>query len=111
MRTRVSTLALGLVLGVLVLAGSAEAQTRTNERLGFAVTGVITAIRPETNTLTVKSTNDDGVTYTVTDTTSIMSGATTVKFADLQKGWHVAVNGQTEGDSRVATLIKVVKAP
>jgi hypothetical protein len=114
-RARISTLALGVVLGVLAAAvslpGSATAQKRTKEKLGFAVTGEITAIDPAAKSITVKSTNDEGVTYQVADSATILSGSKHLTLADLKKGWSVAMNGQRHGDAHTATMIKVVKAP
>jgi len=113
-RARISTLSIGLVLGLvlgLTLAGAASAQMRTKEKVGFVVTGEITAIDAAAKTLTVKSTNDEGVVYTVGDGTNIMSGAKKLAFGDLAKGQHVAINGQDEGATKRATYIKVVKAP
>jgi len=106
-----------LLVGVwagLIFSDAVNAQSRVEEKLGFAVTGEITAIDVSAKTLTVKSTNDEGVVYSVSDTASIMSGSnnpTKLTLSDLKKGWAVAVNGQRQGDARVATYIKVVKNP
>lgn len=116
-RARISTLSFGLVLGVLglvlgvTLAGAATAQMRVKEKVGFAVTGEITAVDAAAKTVTVKSTNDDGVVYAVGDGTTIMSGARKLTLGDLAKGQHVALNGQDDGATKLATYIKVVKAP
>ena len=110
MRFRVSMLLVGVVAG-LVLSDAVIAQSRVEEKVGFAVTGEITAIDVSAKKLTVKSTNDEGVVYSVSDTASIMSGSNKLTLGDLKKGWSVAMNGQSQGDARVATYIKVVKNP
>ena len=110
MRFRVSMLLVGVVAG-LVLSDAVIAQSRVVEKVGFAVTGEITAIDVSAKKLTVKSTNDEGVVYSVSDTASIMSGSNKLTLGDLKKGWSVAMNGQSQGDARVATYIKVVKNP
>jgi len=97
---------LGLVLGSAVTA-----QVRVTEKANVAATGEITAMDAATKSLTVKSTNDEGVVYVVDDTATIMKGATKLTLADLQKGWTVAVNGHDDGTRKLLTFIKVVKAP
>jgi hypothetical protein len=109
-RSRISTLMAVLVVG-LAIAGAGAAQVRTKEKVGFAVTGEITAIDVAAKSLTVKSTNDEGVVYAVNDTTNIMSGSKKLAFGDLKKGWHVVMNGQDAGATKVVTYLKVVKAP
>jgi hypothetical protein len=110
MRFRVSMLLVGALTG-LILSDAVSAQSRVEEKVGFAVTGEITAIDVSAKKLTVKSTNDEGVVYSVSDTASIMSGSNKLTFSDLKKGWSVVLNGQSQGDARVATYIKVVKNP
>jgi len=110
MRTRISTLATVLMLG-LMLASVVHAQARVTERGNVAATGEITAIDAATKSLTVKSTNDEGVVYVVDDSATIMRGATKLTLADLQKGWSVAINGHDDGTRKLLTFIKVVKAP
>ena len=113
MRFRVSMLLVGVVAG-LVLSDAVNAQTRVEEKTGFAVTGEITAIDVSAKKITVKSTNDEGIVYSVADTASIMSGSNNpskLTLGDLKKGWSVVMNGQSRGDERVATYIKVVKNP
>jgi hypothetical protein len=97
---------LGLVLGSAVTA-----QVRVKEKVNVAATGEITAIDAATKSLTVKSTNDEGVVYVVDDSATIMRGATKLTLADLQKGWSVAVNGHDDGTQKLLVFIKVVKAP
>jgi len=109
-RFRVLTVFVGLMAG-LVWASAVNAQARVEERVGFAVTGEITAIDVSAKKLTVKSTNDEGVTYMVGDGTTIMSGSSKLTLGDLKKGWAVVMNGQTQGDAKMATYIKVVKNP
>ena len=111
MHARISMLALSLLVGVAVIGGAASAQVRAKEKVGFAVTGEITAIDAAAKTITVKSTNDKGLVYKVDDTASIMSGAKKLSLGDLSKGMSVAMNGQDDGTNKVATYIKVVKAP
>ena len=110
MRTRISTLSIVLMLG-LVLGSAVTAQVRATEKVNVVATGEITAIDAATKSLTVKSTNDEGVVYVVDDTATIMKGATKLTLADLQKGWTVAVNGHDDGTRKLLTFIKVVKAP
>ena len=111
MYARISMLALALLFGVVAIGGAASAQPRVKEKVGFAVTGEITAIDAAAKTLTVKSTNDKGVAYTVSDGTTIMSGAKKLALSDLAKGMSVVLNGQDDGTTKLATYIKVVKAP
>jgi len=101
---------LALAMG-LALANPVSAQPREKEKNNIAVTGEVTALDVNGRTITVKSTNDEGVTYTVDDGTSIMSGGRTVALRDLRVGWSVALNGHRDGDTRRATYIKVVKNP
>ena len=110
MRIRISTVATVLMLG-LVLGSAVTAQVRVTEKANVAATGEITAMDAATKSLTVKSTNDEGVVYVVDDTATIMKGATKLTLADLQKGWTVAVNGHDDGTRKLLTFIKVVKAP
>jgi len=111
MRSRISTLVAAMVAG-LVLAGTANAQARVQERVSFAVTGEITALDVGARSLTVKSTNDQGVVYSVADSATILSGTNTkLAIGDLKKGWAVVMNGQDDGVTKVATYVKVVKAP
>jgi len=110
MRTRISTVAIVLMLG-LVLGSAVIAQVRVTEKVNVVATGEITAIDAATKSLTVKSTNDEGVVYVVDDSASIMKGATKLALADLQKGWSVAINGHDDGTRKLLTFIKVVKAP
>lgn len=112
MNARFSTLAAAAVLlGSLALANAAFAQARVEEKVNIAVTGDITALDPEARTITVKSTNDEGVDYTVDASATIMRGSQTLQLSDLKKGWNVVVNGHRTGDTRLLTMIKVVKAP
>jgi len=99
-----------LLLGS-ALATSAGAQARIEEKVNIAVTGDITALDAEARTITIKSTNDDGIAYTVDASATIMQGATKLELGDLKEGWNVAVNGHRTGDTRLLTFIKVVKAP
>jgi len=112
-RARISTVA--TVLAVLwlglVLASAATAQVRVEEKVNIAVTGEITAIDAAAKTLTVKSTNDEGVAYVVDGAATIMKGGQKAALGDLQKGWSVAMNGHDDGTQKLVTFIKVVKAP
>jgi hypothetical protein len=69
------------------------------------------AIDPGARTITVESTNDDGIGYEVDASATIMSGAQKLALGDLKTGWSVAMNGHRVGDTRRITMIKVVKAP
>lgn len=40
-----------------------------------------------------------------------MRGSQTLLLSDLKTGWNVVVNGHRTGDTRLLTMIKVVKAP
>jgi hypothetical protein len=95
----------------LAVADLAFAQARVEEKVNIAVTGDITALDAEARTITIKSTNDDGVSYTVDGSATIMKGGQTLQLGDLKEGWNVAVNGHRAGDTRLLTMIKVVKAP
>ena len=110
MSFHVSMLLVGVLAG-LILSDAVNAQSRVEEKVGFAVSGEITAIDVSAKKLTVKSTNDQGVVYSVSDTASIMSGSNKLTLSDLKKGWSVVLNGQSQGEARVATYIKVVKNP
>jgi len=107
-RTLVSMAAL---LWGLALAGTAAAQARVEEKINIAVTGDITALDAEARTITIKSTNDEGISYQVDGSATIMQGATKLELGDLKEGWNVAVNGHRTGETRLLTFIKVVKAP
>jgi hypothetical protein len=100
-----------VLLWSIVLAGGAAAQPRVEENVNLVVSGDITAIDADARTITVKSTNDDGIAYQVDDSATIMSGAKKLALGDLKTGWSVAMNGHRTGDARRITLIKVVKAP
>lgn len=111
-RTGNSTFAVLIALVCsLALAQTALAQARVEEKVNIAVTGDITALDAEARTITIKSTNDDGVAYTVDGAATIMQGATKLELGQLKEGWNVAVNGHRTGDTRLLTFIKVVKAP
>jgi len=110
MRTRISIVATVLMLG-LVLGSTVTAQVRVKEKVNVVATGEITAMDAATKSLTVKSTNDEGVVYVVDDSATIMNGATKVALGDLKKGWSVAINGHDDGTRKLLTFIKVVKAP
>jgi Cu/Ag efflux protein CusF len=116
MRARISALAsasllVSVVLLGLALADSASAQAREHEKVNIAVTGDITALDPATRSITIKSTNDEGVAYTVDGSATIMRGATNIKLEDLKVGWNVAVNGHDLRGQKLLTMIKVTKAP
>jgi Cu/Ag efflux protein CusF len=96
---------------ILALAGAAFAQARVKEKVNIAVTGDITELDSEARTITIKSTNDDGISYQVDGSATIMKGAQNLALGDLKTGWNVAANGHQTGDTRLLTLIKVVKAP
>jgi uncharacterized membrane protein len=97
---------------LLATADTATAQARVEERLGFAVTGDVKAIDAAAKTITIKSTNDDGVVYAVDPTATLMRGGQTIPLSDVQVGWNVAVNGQEARDgARTITMLKVTKAP
>ena len=110
MRTRISTVATVLMLA-LMLGSVADAQVRVTEKGNVAATGEITAIDAATRSVTVKSTNDEGVVYVVDESATIMNGATKLALGDLQKGWSVAISGHDDGTRKLLTFIKVVKAP
>jgi hypothetical protein len=116
MRCRISTLGSALALGSVLmwgiaLAGTATAQPRVEERLGFAVTGEITALDAAARKITVKSTNDEGKVYAVDASATIMSGSQKLALGDLKKGWTVVMNGQDDPAGKRVTYIKVAKAP
>jgi hypothetical protein len=107
--------ALTALLGGLALAlaqvSDVGAQAREEEKVNIAITGDITALDAEKRTLTIKSTNDEGVSYQVDGSASIMKGSQKLELGDLKTGWNVVVNGHRTGDTRLLTFIKVVKAP
>jgi len=114
MRPRIPTLAFALVLMAvagLALARTSNAQPRVEEKTNIAVTGDITAIDAATRSITVKSTHDEGVDYTVDGSATIMRGASKIALEDLKTGWNVVVNGHDDGTTKRITFIKVVKAP
>jgi hypothetical protein len=108
--TRIFKLALALLLG-LAWTGAAGAQPRTEEKVNLAVTGDIIAIDSAAKSVTVKSTNDEGVAYVVADNATIMKGADKIALGDLKTGWNVVMNGHDDGTTKLVTYIKVVKAP
>lgn len=114
MTARIGSYAFALLPALLLsfaLAGNAIAQARVEEKVNLAVTGEITALDADARRITVKSTNDEGIVYTVDGSATIMRGAQNVKLEDLRVGWSVVLNGHRTGESRLVTLIKVVKAP
>jgi hypothetical protein len=115
-RARISTVAAAFALASLLAApltlpGSAAAQARVEEKVNVAVTGDIVAIDAPTRVIVVRSTNDKGVVYVADASATILKGATTLKLEDLQTGWNVAINGHDDGETKLITMIKVVKAP
>jgi hypothetical protein len=110
MKTRISTLGLVALVG-LTIAAAADAQQRAEEKVNIAVTGDIQAVDAAANSITVKSTNDEGVVYRVDDSATIMRGADRIALGDLQVGWNVAMNGHDDGTTKLVTYIKVVKGP
>jgi hypothetical protein len=99
------------MLLTLALAGTAHAQARQLERGTIAATGDITTLDAAKRTITVKSTNDEGVTYSVENSATIMKGATNLKLEDLKVGWNVTVAGNELHGAKNLTMIKVMKAP
>jgi len=110
MRARISTLVLAVGVG-LVVATTVAAQVRTREKIDFAITGEITAVNSAEKTLTLESTNDKGLVYSVNDSTTLMSGGAKVTFGDLRRGMNVVANGHDDGQTRLITYLKVTKAP
>jgi hypothetical protein len=107
---RIAAIACSLVLA-LGIASVAGAQARERERGTIAVTGDITALDAATRSITVKSTNDEGVTYTVEESATIMKGGADAKLEDLKVGWNVTVAGHELRGAKSLTYIKVMKAP
>jgi hypothetical protein len=110
-QTALALALLGIVLSGLAGAGSAGAQARVEEKVNVAVTGDILAIDAAARSLTVKSTHDEGVVYTVAESATILKGADPLALGDLRVGWNVAMNGHDDGTRKLVTYIKVVKAP
>jgi Cu/Ag efflux protein CusF len=113
MRTRISVLGsvvMATVVG-LALASAVGAQPRAQEKVNVSVTGDITAIDAAARSITVKSAHDEGVTYVVEASATIMKGSAKLAFEDLATGWNVAMNGHDDGTTKSVTYIKVVKAP
>jgi hypothetical protein len=104
-----------LLTSLLLLCGAvaheSSAQARVEEKVNIAITGDVTALDPEARTITIQSTRDEGVSYQVDGAATIMKGAQNLTLGDLKTGWNVAANGHQSGDTRVLTMIKVVKAP
>jgi ABC-type Fe3+-hydroxamate transport system substrate-binding protein len=107
---RITALA-GTLLLALAVAETAGAQARETERGTIAATGDITALDAAKRTITVKSTNDEGVEYMVEESATIMRGGQTIKLDDLKVGWNVTVAGNELRDEKRLTMIKVMKAP
>lgn len=111
--TRSGALALTLaLLSSLALAHTAAAQARVEEKVNVTVTGEIVAVDATASRIVVKSTGDNGVTYDVDGSATIMSDADKLALGDLRAGWSVVLNGHRSGTGNpVATYIKVVKRP
>jgi hypothetical protein len=82
-------------LFTLGLASLAQAQQIEDTEETAAVTGEITKIDLVNHTLTIQGANDDGGTYGVDAGTGIMNGAKKIALKDLQRGWRVVVNYDT----------------
>jgi hypothetical protein len=109
-RARIATLGLVLVAG-LAVASTGFAQARVHEKVSIAVTGDIESVDAAAQSITVKSTNDEGIVYSVADNATILKGADKVSLGDLKEGWNVTMNGHDDGTTKLVTYIKVVKAP
>jgi len=107
-RIRPVAIAIAAIL-TLGVASLVHAQTIQDTEETAAITGEITRIDVAGGTLTVKGPNDDGGTYTVDKDTGIMNGAKKIALKDLQKGWRVVVNYDTNAKGSFAKLIEVVE--
>ena len=105
-----SALLLTLSVGVLMPA-MAGAQARVEEKVSFGVTGEITAVDADAQTITVKGENDEGLVYAVDGSATVLAGSEGQSLGDLAVGSSVVMNGHGDGARRVVTYIKVVKAP
>jgi Cu/Ag efflux protein CusF len=110
MQMRIATLSF-TVLAALALAATAGAQARVEEKVNLVVTGEITALDAAAQQITVKGEHDDGLVYAVDASATILAGAKELALGELQKGWHVVMNGHEAGGRRLVTYIKVVKQP
>jgi Cu/Ag efflux protein CusF len=110
-RMRIATLSLA-VLAALALAATAGAQVRVEEKVNLTVTGEITALDAAARQITVKDAHDAELVYAVDGSATILSGANQkLALGELQKGWHVVMNGHEAGGRRLVTYVKVVKQP
>jgi hypothetical protein len=98
-----------VAVALLALAPLAVAQTRTDEAVSFVLTAQIDSIDAKAKTLTLKGANGEGGVYVVDDKTTIMNGNKKIAFADLKKGWRLAVNGDKSSGKNVATYMEVVE--
>jgi len=96
---------------VLAAGPPASAQARVEEKANFALTGEILAIDAMKRQITVKGEHDKGGVYAVDRSATILLGAQKLELTELQKGWHVAMNGHTANGQTLVTYIKVVKTP
>lgn len=110
MGSRIAMLGFALLTG-LALAGAVGAQVRVEEKVNVVATGEILAIDAAARSLTVKSTFDEGIVYTVAENATIQKGAAALPLAELRVGWSVVMNGHNDGTRKLVTYIKVVKAP
>ncbi len=114
MHVRVATIGAILLLALSLGFGmppTAGAQARVEEKVAFGVTGEVEAIDAEARTITVKSENDEGLVYGVDGSATVLVGSESKGLGDLAVGSSVVMNGHGDGDQRVVTYIKVVKAP
>ncbi len=106
----VSSLLLLLSAGGL-LAPSAGAQARVEEKVSFGITGELAAVDAAARTIKVKGEHDEGLVYGVDGSATVLAGSEARSLGDLAVGSSVVMNGHGEGSRRVVTYIKVVKAP
>ena len=107
---RIATLSL-VTLAALAAAGTAAAQARVEEKVNFALTGEVIAIDAMKRQITVQGEHDKGAVYAVDRSATILLGAQKLELTEIQKGWHVVMNGHQAGGQTLVTYIKVVKTP
>jgi hypothetical protein len=99
------------VLSLLSVSRPASAQARVEEKANFGLTGEILAVDAMKRQITVKGEHDKGAVYTVDRSATILLGAQKLELNELQRRWHVAMNGHTANGQTLVTYIKVVKTP
>lgn len=105
-------LACSLATALLLLAGSALAQTgEQKEAADFAVSGVVQSVDAAARSITIQGPNQDGGTYDVDPKAVLKNGDATIGLAEVKTGWQVSVNGDLRGAKQVVTYLSVDDTP